>query len=174
MHYDARPTSTSASEGRKASKRGYNCSHRPNSPLSHSPFLLQYTDVLSGVKTFLLSFKNHSQNVLLLTPKLHCGTIFQPAIPETRNVFTLLYTQSIYFVKGCKRRLPMSRSPISKATPIKVVLIRALSLWQERSTDAQFVLGNGHTFLGFFVRLFWHAFCVRTFCFPLYKLGRAT
>ena len=35
------------------------------------------------VKTFLLSFKNHSLAVLLPTPKLHYGVIFQPAVPET-------------------------------------------------------------------------------------------
>ena len=39
--------------------------------------------VQSCVKTFLLSSENHSQYVLLPTPKLHYGTFFQPAIPET-------------------------------------------------------------------------------------------
>ena len=28
-------------------------------------------------------FANYYQNVLLTTPKLHCGKIFQPAIPKT-------------------------------------------------------------------------------------------
>ena len=37
------------------------------------------------VKTSLLGFENNSQNVLLLTPKLHCGVIFQPTIPKTRQ-----------------------------------------------------------------------------------------
>ena len=43
------------------------------------------------VKTFQLSFKNHSQNVLLSTLKLHYGAIFQPATQKPgRIVFTLL------------------------------------------------------------------------------------
>ena len=33
----------------------------------------------SCVRTFKLSFKNHPQNVLLPTPKLHYGAIFQAA-----------------------------------------------------------------------------------------------
>ena len=45
------------------------------------------------VKTFLLSFENHSQNVPLPTPKLHCCAIFQPAIPESWQecFYTTLY-----------------------------------------------------------------------------------
>ena len=36
-----------------------------------------------SVITFLLSFENHAQNVLLPTTKLQCGAIYQPAIPKT-------------------------------------------------------------------------------------------
>ena len=45
-------------------------------------------------KTFLLSFKNRSQNFPLLTPKMHYGPIFQPVIPETwqKCFYTTLYT----------------------------------------------------------------------------------
>ena len=51
-------------------------------------------EIQSCVKTFLLSFENHSQHVLLPTPKLHYGAIFQPAIPETWQecFYTNLYT----------------------------------------------------------------------------------
>ena len=45
----------------------------------------------SRIKTYVLSFEYHSQNVPLPTVKLLHGAIFQPAIPETwQNVFTLL------------------------------------------------------------------------------------
>ena len=37
----------------------------------------------SCVKTFLLSFKDDSQNVPLPIPKLHYGAIFQQAFPKT-------------------------------------------------------------------------------------------
>ena len=46
----------------------------------------------SCVIIFQLSFENHPQNVAPPTPKLHYGTIFQPAMPfpkPGRNVFTL-------------------------------------------------------------------------------------
>ena len=52
--------------------------------------------IQSCVKTFLLSFENHTQKVLLHIPKLHYGAIFQPSIPETlQKCFTLLCTSSI-------------------------------------------------------------------------------
>ena len=43
----------------------------------------RYVFTNSCVKTCVLSFENHSQNVPLLTTKLHYHTIFQPAIPKT-------------------------------------------------------------------------------------------
>ena len=48
----------------------------------------------SCVKTFLLSYENHSKNVPLPTPKLHNGAIFQQAIPETGQecLYTTLYS----------------------------------------------------------------------------------
>ena len=55
--------------------------------------------VQSCVKTFLLSFEIHSQNIPLPTPKVHHGAIFQPAIPETwqESFFTTLYL-ALYMV----------------------------------------------------------------------------
>ena len=45
-------------------------------------------------------FKDHSDNALLPTPKMHYGVIFQPAIPKTRQecFYTTLYA---YVVYGC-------------------------------------------------------------------------
>ena len=40
-------------------------------------------NVQSCVKTFLQSSMNHSQNVPLCPPKMHCDTIFQTAVSET-------------------------------------------------------------------------------------------
>ena len=37
----------------------------------------------SGVKTVLLGFENHSQNVPQPNPKMHSDAIFQPSVPET-------------------------------------------------------------------------------------------
>ena len=52
--------------------------------VTHSYALLPHkTHIQSCVNTFLLSSGNHSQNVTLLTPKMHHGAIFQPAIPKT-------------------------------------------------------------------------------------------
>ena len=47
----------------------------------------------SCVKVFLPSVENHSQNVPPTTPKLHYGTIYHPAIPETWQecFYTTLY-----------------------------------------------------------------------------------
>ena len=52
----------------------------------------------SWVKTLLLSFDNHAQNVPLPTPKLRYGTIFQPAIPETLQ--KCFYT-TLYIINPC-------------------------------------------------------------------------
>ena len=53
--------------------------------------------VQSCVKTFLLSFENHSGSVPLPTPKLHYGSIFQPAIPKTWQecFYTTLYSGNL-------------------------------------------------------------------------------
>ena len=57
---------------------------------------LQIDFVQSCVKTFLLSFENHSKSSTFHT-KLHYGTIFRPAIPETwQECFTLLCA-SVWF-----------------------------------------------------------------------------
>ena len=45
--------------------------------------IVQSNKVQSCAKTLLLSFKNHSENVPLPTPKMHYGAIFQNAIPKT-------------------------------------------------------------------------------------------
>ena len=49
----------------------------------------------SCVKTFLLNFENHSKHDTLPTLKLHFGTIFQPAIPETWQecFYIILYNE---------------------------------------------------------------------------------
>ena len=49
--------------------------------------------VESCVKTFLLSLENHSKNVHLPTPKLHCDALFQSAIPETCQERFLHYAE---------------------------------------------------------------------------------
>ena len=45
-------------------------------------------------KHFLLNYENHYQNVQLLTPKMHYGAIFQPAIPRT---WQKCFTTTLHF-----------------------------------------------------------------------------
>ena len=62
--------------------------------------VLELFCVQSCVKTFLLSFKNHSQKILLPTPKLHYGAKFQPAILETWQecFYTTLYIRLVAII----------------------------------------------------------------------------
>ena len=49
-------------------------------------------------KTFLLSSEHHPHNVLVLTPKMHCGAIFQLAIAKTWQDLFTKYLQSAMYV----------------------------------------------------------------------------
>ena len=78
--------------------------HRLPLPLSFSPIRqmrvrggnLQFS-IQSCVKTFMQRFENHTQNVLLPTPRKCYGIIFKPAILETclEYLYTTLYLEHL-------------------------------------------------------------------------------
>ena len=80
----------------------------------------------SGVTTFLLGFKNHPQNVPLLTPKLHNGAIFQ----LSRNLTGMFLLYSVEGREG-RRAARLGESSMESRRRSE----RSLSMHGRRSGD---------------------------------------